>query len=43
MSAVLDATLGPAVIGHLDARRPLVYRAAAALLFDSQLFLDEGL
>ena len=33
----------PLGIGRFDARRPLVYRAAAALLFDSQLFLDEGL
>jgi hypothetical protein len=33
----------PLGIGRYDARRPLVYRAAAALLFDSQLFLDEGL
>jgi hypothetical protein len=32
----------PLGIGRFDARRPLVYRAAAALLFDSQLFLDEG-
>ena len=33
----------PLGIGRFDARRPLVYRAAAALLFDQQLFLDEGL
>lgn len=33
----------PLGIGRFDGRRPLVYRAAAALLFDSQLFLDEGL
>ncbi|MEA2428273.1 MAG: hypothetical protein QOF37_1901 [Thermoleophilaceae bacterium] len=33
----------PLGIGRYDARRPLVYRAAAGLLFDSQLFLDEGL
>jgi hypothetical protein len=33
----------PLGVGRFDARRPLVYRAAAALLFDSQLFLDEGL
>jgi hypothetical protein len=33
----------PLGIGRFDARRPLVYRAAASLLFDSQLFLDEGL
>jgi hypothetical protein len=32
----------PLGIGRFDARRPLVYRAAASLLFDSQLFLDEG-
>jgi hypothetical protein len=32
----------PLGIGRFDARRPLVYRAAAGLLFDSQLFLDEG-
>jgi hypothetical protein len=31
----------PLGIGRFDARRPLVYRAAAALLFDSQLFLDD--
>jgi hypothetical protein len=33
----------PLGIGRFDARRPLVYRAAASLLFDSQLFQDEGL
>jgi hypothetical protein len=33
----------PLGIGRFDARRALVYRAAANLLFDSQLFLDEGL
>jgi hypothetical protein len=33
----------PLGIGRFDARRPLIYRAAAGLLFDSQLFLDEGL
>jgi hypothetical protein len=33
----------PLGIGRFDARRPLVYRAAAALLFDSQLFQDEEL
>jgi hypothetical protein len=32
----------PLGIGRFDARRPLIYRAAAALLFDSQLFQDEG-
>lgn len=32
----------PLGIGRFDARRALVYRAAASLLFDSQLFLDEG-
>jgi hypothetical protein len=36
------ATL-PLGIGRYDARRAVVYRAAAALLFDSQLFQDEGL
>jgi hypothetical protein len=38
-----DGVTLPLGIGRFDARRPLVYRAAAALLFDSQLFLDEGL
>jgi hypothetical protein len=33
----------PLGIPRFDARRALVYRSAAALLFDSQLFLDEGL
>jgi len=32
----------PLGIGRFDARRALVYRAAAGLLFDSQLFLDES-
>ena len=33
----------PLGIGRFDARRAMVYRAAAALLFDSQLFHDEEL
>jgi hypothetical protein len=33
----------PLGIGRFDARRAVVYRAAAGLLFDSELFLDEGL
>ena len=33
----------PLGIPRFDARRALIYRSAAALLFDSQLFLDEGL
>jgi hypothetical protein len=33
----------PLGIGRYDARRAVVYRAAAALLFDSQQFHDEGL
>ena len=32
----------PLGIGRFDARRPLIYRAAAGLRFDSQLFQDEG-
>ncbi|GAC1322236.1 MAG: hypothetical protein NVSMB25_17100 [Thermoleophilaceae bacterium] len=33
----------PLGIGRFDARRAAVYRAAASLLFDSELFHDEGL
>lgn len=33
----------PLGIPRFDARRALIYRSAASLLFDSQLFLDEGL
>jgi hypothetical protein len=33
----------PLGIGRYDARRAVVYRAAAALLFDSQQFHDEEL
>jgi len=33
----------PLGIPRFDTRRALVYRSAASLLFDSQLFLDEGL
>jgi hypothetical protein len=33
----------PLGIGRYDARRAVVYRAAAALLFDSQQFHDDGL
>jgi len=32
----------PLGIGRFDARRAIVYRAAASLLFDSEAFLDEG-
>jgi hypothetical protein len=41
-----DLTAGvtlPLGIGRYDARRAVVYRAAAALLFDSQQFHDDGL
>jgi hypothetical protein len=38
-----DGVTLPLGIGRYDARRAIVYRAAAALLFDSQLFHDEGL
>jgi hypothetical protein len=32
----------PLGIGRFDARRTMVYKAAATLLFDPQLFLDDG-
>jgi hypothetical protein len=32
----------PLGIGRFDTRRTVVYRAAAGLLFDSEMFLDEG-
>ena len=38
-----DGVTLPLGIPRFDARRALVYRSAASLLFDSQLFLDEGL
>jgi hypothetical protein len=38
-----DGVTLPLGIPRFDARRALVYRSAAGLLFDSQLFLDEGL